>query len=151
MSLQKCLLLSIFFLIIIGFGYTYSRKILKENKLIYLIPYSVCIGSSFFITCLHVVSLITQPSVATYISLVIIFAISLFILVRTKTHNNVGLGIPKIQFISLVIFSILLGTLTFWHLTIFSTYDPLYQCVGTITKQNIYPPYHPYSPDARSA
>lgn len=141
----------LFFFLIIGFGYIFTNRVLKRDKLVYLIPYSVCIGSSFFITCLHAVSLITQPSVATYISLLIIFVISLLLLARTKSGSNLSLGIPKIQFVSLFVFSTLLGALTFWHLIAFSTYDPLYQCVGTITKQNIYPPYHPFSPDTRSA
>lgn len=151
LDLQKYLLLLIFFSLIISFGYIFSRRVLKENKIIYLIPLSVCFGSSFFVILLHLISLIIGVNIATYISLIAMTFITLLIAFKYKARSPLDYELPKKQFFLLFLFSLFLGLLSAWHLISFGTYDPLYQCIGPITKQSVYPPPHSYNPETQFA
>lgn len=141
-------LMSIFFFLILGLGYTFAKSILKENKLIYLIPFSVCFGSSFFVTILHLFSFLFAVPKATYISLIFILILSLFILYKHKSSQQLELGLPKIKFLLLLSFSLLLGFLSLAYLLKFSTYDPgVYQIIGLMSKLDYYPSQNPYGAD----
>ncbi len=146
MKLLNCIFMFIFFISIIWFGYSYSRRILKENKLIYLIPLSVCFGSSFFVILLQLFSLLLSVQKATYICISLTLALALFILFKYKLNNHLELGLSKIQFSLLFLFSLVVGVLFFAYLLNFDTYDPgVYQLIGLMTKQDIYPnstPHH---------
>lgn len=148
MNFIELLLLLTFFLLIINLGYTFTRRILNENRLTYLIPLSVCFGSALFVILIHFCSFITGIQIATYTSLFLISAITLFIFVKYKTIHQIDLGLSKLQFTLLLSFSLFLTFLSLWHLSFFSTYDPIYQVIETIIEQGIYPPHHPYSPEA---
>ncbi|GEM_PF-4995864 len=144
MDIQKYLLLLIFFFIVTSFGYAFTKRILKENRIICLIPLSICFGSSFFVILLHLLSLIFGIKLSTYISLFLIFVGTLFILLKYKTTTKLVLNLSVFQFILLSLFSCIVAALTFWHLIIFGTYDPLYQSIEVMIK-NSYPPHHPYN------
>ena len=138
----------IFFFLIISSGYVFARRILKENKLIYLIPFSVCFGSSLFVVILHLFSLIFAVPKSTYISLIFILILSLFILYKHKSSHKLELGLPKIKFLLLLSFSLLFGFLSLAYLLKFSTYDPgVYQIIGLMSKLDYYPSQNPYGAD----
>ena len=147
MDIQKYFLLFVFFFLIISFGYIVSRNVLKENKLISLIPLSVCIGSSVFVIMLHLIASITNPVVGTYITLAFLPTASLFISIKYKNYENIETGLPNIQFFYISLLSLFLGITSLAYLLFFDTYDPgLYQIIGTITKQGDYPPLNPANP-----
>ena len=148
MDPQKYIYIFIFFTIITGFGYIFGRNILREKKLINLIPFSVYLGSSLFVTLLHILSLIMGIKISTFLSLFLIICITFFILSRFKGHETLELGLPKTQFFLLTLFSFSFGILFLAYLTKFSTYDlGLYQLIGLITKQG-YPFSNPFGPDS---
>ncbi len=151
LDLQKYSLLLILFSLITSFGYVFTRRILKENKVIYLIPLSVCFGSSFFVVLLHLISLIIGVYIATYISLLFITLITLLIIFKYKISKKLDYELSKKQLLLLCSFSLFLTLLAAWHLISFGTYDTLSHCIGPITKQTTYPPPHSYSPETKSA
>lgn len=148
MDLQKYIYIFIFFTIITGFGYIFARNILKEKNLINLIPFSVYLGSSLFVTLLHTLSLIFGVKISTFLSLFLSLALAILILFKYKANETIELGLPKIQFFLLILFSFSFGILFLAYLTKFSTYDlGLYQLIGLITGQG-YPFSNPFGPDS---
>jgi len=148
-SLEKQILILIFFLTILTFGYLFARRILNENKLIYIIPFSFLFGSSFFVIILHLFSLVFGVRRATYIcfTIVIILIIST-LFKKTKHQSQLELGLNKKQFFFLFLFSFLFGLLYLVWLVKFDTYDSgLYQLIGLMTKVDIYPPKNQFGPE----
>lgn len=142
---MKIILIFIFFLLINLFGYIFSKRILKENKLIYLIPYSLCFGSSLYVTILHLFSLAFGVPKATYLTLSLILILSLFIIFKYKCNNSLELGLSKRKFFFIFSFSLLFGVLSLAYLLKFNTYDPgVYQIIGLLSKGDNYPNSNPY-------
>lgn len=136
------------FLLIIYFGYIFSRRILKENKLLNLLSLSPCIGSAFYVIILHLIALTTKIELAAYLSLSILIITTIFISIRIKATSPIDHELSKKQFIALFLFSLSLAIVSLTYLLYFNTYDPIYLSIGTFTKQNDYPPLHPYAPNA---
>lgn len=148
MELHKYLLITIFFLIISSFGYIFARRVLNENKLIYIIPISICFGSSFFVILLHLFSCLFGVPKATYICLITIIVLTLLTLIKWKHQKSLELGLPKNLFFILSLFSSLFGLLYLVWLKNFDTYDPgLYQLIGLMTKLDTYPPKNQFGPE----
>ena len=151
MNLQTFLLLLIFFIVIFGSGYVFSRRILNENKLIYLIPLSICFGTSLFIIVLHLLSLILGVRTATNISLLLFVFSSLAMFILFKPSNSIEYGISKLQFIVLCVFSSFVSLLLFWYLVVFNSFDSLSHLVTILSKQNTYPSLSHMCPSAPMA
>ena len=148
MPIEKLIPMLIFFIVIITNGYIFGRRILKENSLIFLIPFSVCFGSATFTTLLHISSSFSNVTKGAYISLFFCTLASIFIFLKYKTEGSISLGLPKSKFILVLAFALLAGTLSFNYLHKFDNYDPgLYMLVGLMTKENKYPIQNPYGAD----
>lgn len=147
MNILNYFLIFTFFFIITTFGYIFSRRLLKENNLIYLIPLTICFGISFYVVLLHFFSLLFAVPKATYLTIFLIAIVSILIFFKCKVNESLTLGISKTQFALVATFSLFVGTLYLAYFLKFDTYDPGdYQIIGLMSKLDKYPNLNPFDP-----
>lgn len=151
MSILTILLCVFFFLIIISFGYIITRNLLGESNIIVIIPCSVCIGCSVYATLLHFSSLIIGLRYSVFFILFLIIFVTIIYLLKSSSKENLSLEIAKNQFYILSACSLFLTLLSTLYLKYFDTYDPLYDNIGIISTQELYPPNHPYNPELKAS
>ena len=137
----------IFFIILCLFGFLLSAKILNHKNIIFLIPTSLILGCASYVTLLHLLALFVNLQAATYTALLALVSLSVIFLLLSLKKRGFSLSNdlqPK-QTCYILVFSVFFATLSIIYLNHFNSYDPIYQSVGTITKDFTYPPLHPYS------
>ena len=143
-------LLAGIFAVQLGFGWIYTRKILREKELYLILPLSIIIGTGIYTVLLNLISYIVPVTISFYLVLGILFLFSLIIYVFSlkKKTPNIEIGLhkanPMSSILSLAII-LLLGFFT--DIGISNFYEEFSRAIiATISRGN-FPVKYPWAPD----
>lgn len=143
-------LAAIFLLICTTFGFIYLTKINKINSLIFLAPFSISFGLSFYVFLCHLISFVTGPGNSSVFSLLILFILSIIIfIIKRKKDIKMSFEVSKSQFITLLSLSILISVCIFFAGYRFGMFDEAWHIplATSIYHNETYPPKDFLRPD----
>ncbi|MBI2996268.1 MAG: hypothetical protein HYY52_06125 [Candidatus Melainabacteria bacterium] len=148
MIISVCLVV-VFFLICTLFGFLFLNKITNIKSLLFLIPFSVIVGFSFFVFICHLSSFIIGPRNSPFLALTLLLISTVIIHIINPRSKLFDLAFSGNKFAFLVFVSAGISAGTLFSAYKFGVFDDSWHIplAESIFQNNIYPPRDFLRPD----